>query len=91
MSLAYTKRDVNILEVCEDPKFFLCHSERKVSFKKQHAYYYQLQGLMATAQVQWCDFVFTNKNLRIERVYFDNDFGERTMVPELTIAFTFFY
>ena len=68
MSLAYTKRDVNILEVCEDPKFFLCHSERKVSFKKQHAYYYQLQGLMATAQVQWCDFANVILFLQI-RIY----------------------
>ena len=38
---AYTKRDVSILEACENPKFFLCHSEGNVSLKKQLAYYYQ--------------------------------------------------
>ena len=51
---------------------FLYHSEGKVSLIKQHAYHYQLRGLMATAQVQWCDFVvFTN-------------LWERTMVQLLT-------
>ena len=41
---------------------------------------------MATAQVQWCDFVvFTNTDLHVERVYFDNDLWKRTMVPDLTV------
>ena len=48
---------------------------------KQHAYYCQLQGLMATAQIQWCNFVvLTNTDLYVESVYFDNDLWERKMV-----------
>ena len=63
-----------------------CHSEGNVSLIKQHAYYCQLQGLMATAQVQWCNFVvFTNTDLHVERVYFYNDLWKRTMVPDLTV------
>ena len=88
----FSKKDTCIEQACEDPNFFLGLSNGKVSLKKKHVYYYQLQGLMATLQLQWSDFavVFTNKDMHVERVYFHNDFWKRTMLPELN-SFYFNY
>ena len=80
----FSKKDTCIEQACEDQNFFLGLSNGKVSLKKKHVYYYQLQGLMATLQLQWSDFVvFTNQDMHVERVCFDHDFWERTMLPEL--------
>ena len=88
---SFSKKDSCIEQACEDPNFFLDLSNGKVSLKKKHAYYYQLHGVMATLQLQWSDFVvFTNKDLHVERVYFDQDFWEKTMLPELN-SFYFKY
>ena len=44
---------------------------------------------MATLNLQWCDFVvFTNEDLHVQRIYFDNVLWENVMVPELT---TFYF
>ena len=59
--------------------------------KRNHAYFYQIRGSMATLQLQWCDFVVYTKNyLFIERINFDSSLWEKTMVPELT-SFYFEY
>ena len=49
----FSKKDTCIEQACEDQNFFLGLSNGKVSLKKKHVYYYQLQGLMATLQLQW--------------------------------------
>ena len=60
----------------------------KIQLKKSHNYFYQIQGCMATLNVSWCDFVvFTNVDLRIERIYFDIDFWHK-IVPELSSFYT---
>ena len=87
----FSKKDNTIAEACEDPNFFLGILNGKVSLKRKHAYYYQIQGSMATLHLQWADFVvYTKKDLHVERVYFDNDLWEKIMVPELT-SFYFEY
>ena len=81
----YSKRELSIKEACEDLTFYLGTANGKVNLKQQHVYYYQLQGTMATLKVQWSDFiVYTSKDLHVERVYFDSDFWEKVMLPELT-------
>ena len=81
----YSKRELSIKEACEDLTFYLGTANGKVNLKQQHVYYYQLQGTMATLKVQWTDFiVYTSKDLHVERVYFDSDFWEKVMLPELT-------
>ena len=40
-----------------------------------HAYYYQAQGQLSVAEVQWCDFVvWTPSGLEIQRIYRDTNF-----------------
>ena len=81
----FSKRDNTIKEACQDPNFFLTVADDKITLKQNHAYFYQIQGAMATLQLQWCDFVvYTSKDLFVERITFDSSFWEKSMVPELT-------
>ena len=87
----FAKRDMTLQEACEDKTFYLHSCNGKHSLKQSHAYYYQLQRSMATLQLKWSDFVvLTNKDLHVEREYFDNDFWVTKMLPELT-SFYFSY
>lgn len=49
--------------------------------KQNHTYFYQIQGAMATIQLQWCDFVVYTF---VESMLFESSIWERNMVPELT-------
>ncbi len=63
----------------------------EISLKKIHVYFCQVEVAMATLKLQWCDFVaLPNKDLHIERIYFENILWETVMVRELT-AFYFKY
>ena len=58
---------------------------------KNHNYYYQLQGLMATCNVKWADLIaYTTVDVFSERIYFDNALWYKTMLPKLT-SFYFAY
>ena len=66
----FSKKDQTIKESCKDPNFLLADIDGKIGLKKNHNYYYQVQGAMATLNLQWCDFVvFTNKDLHVQRIY----------------------
>ena len=81
----FSKRDNTIKEACQDPIFFLTVADDKITLKQNHAYFYQIQGAMATLQLQWCDFVvYTSKDLFVERITFNSSFWEKSLVPELT-------
>jgi hypothetical protein len=66
----------------------------KISLKKTHSFYYQIQGQMALTGRHWCDFfVWTLKGHYVERIPFDasfwkemssklNLFYEHYVVPE---------
>jgi hypothetical protein len=87
----FSKREMKIEEACADKAFYLFSYNGKVTIKHNHTYYYQVQGIMATLQIKWSDFVvLTNKHLHIERIYCDADFWEREMLPELN-SFYFKY
>ena len=65
--------------------FFLSKVDGKVLLKQNHSYYYQVQGCLATLALKWSDFVvFTKKDLHIERIYFDKELWEKTMLPQLS-------
>ena len=83
---------MTIEEACAtDKTFYLTFCNSKVTLKQNHAYYYQVQGIMATLRTKWSDFiVLTNKDLHVERIYFDSVFWEGKMLPELT-SFYFQY
>ena len=81
----YSKRENTIDEACDDNNFFLSKVDGKVLLKRNHSYYYQVQGCLATLELKWSDFVvFTKKDLHIERIYFDKELWEKTMLPQLS-------
>ena len=87
----FSKREMTIEEACAADKTFLIFCNAKATIKQSHAYYYQVQGIMATLQTIWSDFVvLTNQDLHVDRIYFDNDFWEIKMLPELN-SFYFEY
>ena len=88
----FSKREMTIEEACAtDKTFYLTFCNGKVTLKQNHAYYYQVQGIMPTLRTKWSDFiVLTNKDLHVERIYFDSVFWEGKMLPELT-SFYFQY
>ena len=43
---------------------------------------------MAVGQRPWCDFViFTTKGINVERIPFDNDYWQNTLLPRLEAFF----
>ena len=82
----YTHLLSTVEEATDDSNFFAELSDGKVTLKKQHKHYYQVQGQMALAKVTWCDFmIYTLKNFSIR---FDSEFWE-TIHLSLT-DFTFY-
>ena len=87
----YSKKELSIEDLCKDNDFYLSMINGKAGLKKDHVYYYQLQGTMAALKLQWADFiVYTTKGLHVERIYFNSKLWEQVMVPELT-NFYFMY
>lgn len=83
-------------EACMQDRAFFCHIvDGSVTLKRNHDYYYQVQGQMGVSGRQWCDFfVWTLKGHSVERINFDKDlwtkmfkklqeFYVNAVVPEL--------
>ena len=80
----YSKRGSTIKEACSDPNFCLVIKEDKIVLKRNHACYFQIQGSMATLQLQWCDFVvYRNKDTFIERINFDSSLWDKNNRPRV--------
>ena len=63
---------------------FLTVEDNKLTLKKTHNYYYQIQGQMACSQKYVCQFVvFTLVDIFIEQIHFDPTFFEKEMLPKL--------
>ena len=55
-----------------------------LNLKKDHPYYYQVQGQLGLTGLKWCDFVvFFQKGLIIQRIKFDELFW-KSMIEKLT-------
>ena len=80
----FTLRNVTPEEACADPNFY-CHLVNgKPELKKDHPYYYQVQGQLGLTGLKWCDFVvFLQKGLIIQRIKFDELFW-MSMIEKLT-------
>jgi len=67
--------------------FFLKHSDGQFSLKRNHDYYYQIQGQMHILKRQWCDFVVwtpRKDDYVQERIHYDSKFWEEKMIPKLS-------
>ena len=62
-------------EAANLPDTFFKFQDGKMAVDTTHAYYYQAQGQLSVAEVQWCDFVvWTPSGMEIQRIYRDTDF-----------------
>lgn len=70
-------KNYTISEACGKKTFCCKQTDGKVYLKKNHEYFYQIQGQMFITNRQWCDFVvYTKKDIHIERVMFDATFWD---------------
>ena len=57
----------------------------QLRLRENHSYFAQVQGQMAIGGRKWCDFVlFTTKGISVERIAFNEDYWEKTLLPKLT-------
>ncbi len=81
----YGKRDVSLSEACSDKTFFMEMKDGKPVLKRRHNHFLQCQGIMALCELEWLDFtVYTTVDSCKQRISFDNDLWENTMLPKLT-------
>ena len=80
----YTAREITPTEACTSLKGFFCALDNgKLTLKRNHNYYYQVQGALGVTGKQWCDFtVWTPKGISTERIQFDQAFWE-SMIQKL--------
>ena len=72
------RKPYNLYEAArKDGSFCLnVDAQGKLSVKKSHVYYFQIQGQMAITNVKWCDFVVRcvdPHQLHVQRVFFDEE------------------
>ena len=57
---------------------YLCDNDEKVTLKRNHQYFAQIQGQMAIAERHWCHFfVYTQKGHHLETIKFDASYWVR--------------
>lgn len=82
----YTQRNLKVIDACKKTSFFceMDEKDRSIHLKKTHNYYYQVQGQMAVAGLQWCDFVvWTLDDIFVERINFDEAFWKNQCYSKL--------
>ena len=83
----YSARDITVEEACKKKDFMCMLNSGKVTLKRTHKYYYQVQGQMAITRRWWCDFViWTPHSTTVERINFDEEFWA-TVVPKLELFY----
>jgi len=81
----FSKKDLTILECCEDKNFFLKIADGKPYLKRNHNHFYQCQGVMAICELKQIDFiVYTEKSLFVENISFDSKLWDSTILSSLT-------
>ena len=82
----FSKANMDIDEACQDKTFFLKCENGKVSLKRNDNYFYQVQGQMYIAKLEWVDFVVwfgEQKDIFVERIYFDKKRWFDQCLPKL--------
>ena len=84
---SYALRKLRPEDACKDPSFYCEIVEGKPRLKREHDYYYQIQGQLGICGLAWCDFVvFFQKGIIIERIKFDNEIWNK-MIAKLTVFY----
>lgn len=85
----FSQRDSTPVQACASSNFccdLVSHADgsQRLRLRKENRYYAQVQGQMAVGGRPWCDFVvFTNKGISVERVSFDEQYWDNTILPAL--------
>ncbi len=86
----YAARDEKV-----DPEFIRYlhrNSDGDIALKKNSDYYYQIQGQLAITKRDLCYFVvYTFNDMFIEKIVFDKEFFESSMLPQLKDFYTTHY
>ena len=83
----YSARDLTPANACALTGFCcaLDTANGQLKLKKNHHYFVQVQGQMAIGGRPWCDFVvFTGQGVSVERIFYDEQFWNETLLPKLT-------
>ncbi len=79
------------IEVCPEIPY-LEEADGDLRLKKNHNYYYQVQGQLAITKRKFCYFVvYTFQDLFVEKIEYDSDFFQTELVPKLTEFFKMHY
>ena len=81
----YSFRDFSIEEACTKTNFYCTINSDILHLKRNHVYYYQVQGTMAIINATECDFIeWTPKSMKVEKIMFDKTLWLNEMLPKLT-------
>ena len=77
-----------LIDLCKKSTFCLKCTTTGLELKRQHNYFYQVQGQLHITGRKWCDFVIwtpssTSDSLFVQRIYYDDSFWKETMYPRL--------
>ena len=72
----HSYKTMKLIDVSKAKKnTWLSMTNGKLSLKRTHNYFYQVQSAMLCTETKWCDFVVrTIIDLHVERIFFDEDF-----------------
>lgn len=77
-------RNSNIKDAALSSEFCLAYVADEIKLKRNHNYFYQVQGQMAISGIKWCDFVvYTFESIFVERIAFDETLWCNNMLPSL--------
>ena len=89
----YIHRDRTPLKACVPPGI-CCIAETPhpdhspmLQLQCKHSYFAQVQTQMTVGGRIWCEFIFTNKGINVERVAFDKFYWQNTLLPKLQTFF----
>ena len=83
----FTARYLSLADACALPGFCcaLDPTNGQLKLKRNHPYFAQVQGQMAIGGRPWCNFVvYTGKGINVERITYDEEFWNGTLLPKLT-------
>ena len=78
--------------ICPETVPYLCKENNKISLRKNHNYFFQVQGQLCLTRKEKCYFVvFTRKDLFIEEISQDPAFFQNEMLPGLKKFYEKYY
>ena len=75
---------LTVEQACTDTDLCCELVDGRPKLRRNHAYYFQIQGQMAICRADWCDFfLWLGTSPFLERVNFDSNFWCSTLLPAL--------